>query len=161
MLKLFMCLLGVVLLGNKSCNSGALGDFVNLLKTSDKVELFVVEAFPTAAQEQTLDATYVADYKVSEFIPTDPAEATALTFAAVDVKNFDLINVKNCPFMAKYALRFSKGKDRVTMVISPAACGKARMIFASGAKEKNLELTPENSLEAAIQKIVSKQAIVK
>ena len=77
--KLLMCLLSVVLLGSKSCSSKALGDFVNLLKTSDKVELFAVEAFPTAAQEQTLDATYVADYKVSEFIPTDPAEATALT----------------------------------------------------------------------------------
>jgi len=159
--KLLMCLLSIVLLGNKSCSSKALGDFVNLLKTSDKVELFAVDAFPTAAQEQTLDATYVADYKVLEFIPTDPVEATALTLAAVEVKNFDLINVKNCPFMAKYALRFSKGKDRITMVISSAPCGKARMIFASGAKERSLELTPENSLEAAIQKIVSKQAIVK
>lgn len=157
--KLLMCLLSVVLLGSKSCNSKALGDFVNLLKTSDKVELFAVDAFPTAAQEQTLDATYVADYKVLEFIPTDPVEATALTLAAVEVKNFDLINVKNCPFMAKYALRFSKGKDRVTMVISSAPCGKARMIFASGAKERSLELTPENSLEAAIQKIVSKPLI--
>ena len=159
--KLLMCLLSVVLLGNKSCSSKALGDFVNLLKTSDKVELFAVDAFPTAAQEQTLDATYVADYKVLEFIPTDPVEATALTLAAVEVKNFDLINVKNCPFMAKYALRFSKGKDRVTMVISSAPCGKARMIFASGAKERSMELTPGNSLEAAIQKIVSKQAIIK
>ncbi|WP_373552193.1 hypothetical protein [Haliscomenobacter sp.] len=159
--KLLMCLLSVVLLGSKSCSSKALGDFVNLLKTSDKVELFAVEAFPTAAQEQTLDATYVADYKVSEFIPTDPVEATALTLASIEVKNFDLINVKNCPFMAKYALRFSKGKDRITMVISSSPCGKARMLFASGAKERSLELTPENSLEAAIQKIVSKQAIVK
>jgi hypothetical protein len=159
--KLLMCLLSVVLLGSKSCNSKALGDFVNLLKTSDKVELFAVDAFPTAAQEQTLNATYIADYKVLEFIPTNPVEATALTLAAVEVKNFDLINVKNCPFMAKYALRFSKGKDRITMVISSAPCGKARMIFASGAKERSLELTPENSLEAAIQKIVSKQAIVK
>lgn len=159
--KLLMCLLSIVLLGSKSCSSKALGDFVNLLKTSDKVELFAVEAFPTAAQEQTLDATYIADYKVLEFVPTNPAEATVLTLAAVDVKNFDLINVKNCPFMAKYALRFSKGKDRVTMVISPAPCGKARMLFASGAKERSLELTPENGLEAAIQKIVNKQAIVK
>lgn len=157
--KLLMCLLSVVLLGSKSCNSKALGDFVNLLKTSDKVELFAVEAFPTVAQEQTMNATYVADYKVIELIPTGPAEAASLTFAAVDAKNFDLVNVKNCPFMAKYALRFSKGKDRVTMVISPAPCGKARMLFASGAKERNLELTPENSLEAAIQKIVSKPLI--
>lgn len=161
MSKLFLCLLGVMLLGNKSCNSGALGDFINLLKTSDKVELFVVDSFPTAAQEQDLKSTYVADYKVIEFIPTGPGQATALTFAAVEVKNFDLVNVKNCPFMAKYALRFSKGKDRVTMVISPAPCGKARMVFSSGAKERNMELKPENDLEAEIQKVAAAQSVIK
>lgn len=159
--KLIMCLFAVMLLSNKSCNSGALGDFVNLLKTSDKVELFVVESFPTAAQEQNTTSTYVADYKVIEFIPTGPGQATALTLESVDVKNFDLINVKNCPFMAKYALRFSKGKDRVTMVISPAPCGKARVLFSSGVKEKNLELTPENGLEVEIQKVVAAQSIIK
>lgn len=160
--KLIMCLFTVLLLtANKSCSSGALGDFVNLLKTSDKVELFVVEPFPTAAQEQNLSSTYVADYKVVEFIPTGPGQATALTLESVDVKNFDLVNVKNCPFMAKYALRFSKGKDKVTMVISPTPCGKIRVVFSSGVKEKNLELTPENGLEAEIQKVISAQSIVK
>ena len=63
--------------------------------------------------------------------------------------------------MAKYALRFSKGKDKVTMVISPAPCGKARVIFSSGVKEKNLELTLENGLEAEIQKVISAQSLVK
>jgi hypothetical protein len=161
MSKLLLCLCCVLLVAGKSCNSKALGDFFNLLKTSDKVELFVVEAFPTAAAEQNLSATYVADYKVLEFIATDPAEATALTLAAVEVKNFDIVNVKSCPFMAKYALRFSKGKDQVTLVLSPSPCGKTRILYASGAKEKALDLTPENRLEAAIQKIVDKQSLVK
>ena len=159
--KLLMYLMSVMLLGSKACNSNILGDFAKIFKSVDKTELYVIDAFPTPAQEQDLSKTYIADYKVMEYLPLSADEAASIKLAAVNIRNYDALNVKSCPFMAKYAVRFTTAKEQLTYIISPTPCGKTRLVFSANTriKDKSMDLTPENGLEAAIQKVIEKSTV--
>jgi len=159
--KLLMYLSCVVLLGSKACDSNILGDFAKIFKSVDKTELYAIDAFPTPAQEQDLSKTYVADYKVMEYLPLSTDEAASLKLAAVNIRNYDALNVKSCPFMAKYAVRFTTAKEQLTYVISPAPCGKIRMVFSADTKikDKLMDLISENGLDAAIRKVIEKSMV--
>ena len=119
------------------------------------VALFEIENYRTSLDSQDKKKEYVADYQINKKIELSRRDKKHLHEVALEVSNYETVTFKSCPFVAKYAVVFSKGDEQITLIISAKACGKVIIFDKKDEKyTKNYDLVEKNSLESKILKII-------
>ena len=132
------------------------GNKTFVLDDHTEVALFEVENYRTSLDSQDKKKQYVADYQVSKKINLTKRDKRHLEEASLEVKNYETKTFKSCPFMAKYALVFTKGEEQITLIIGEKTCGKVIIFDKKNEKyTKNYDLNEKNTLEEKIFKILN------
>jgi hypothetical protein len=127
---------------------------IQIIRKNQSVELFAIDDFPTKKTEQDTTANYIEDYKILREITLDKDAKIKLRDEVSESKNYNIINQKSCPQIAKYALRFRKKDEYIIIVISPDPCSKS-LIFSSdkNLNATNVELSSTNTLEPLLKEL--------
>jgi hypothetical protein len=141
MKSLFILLLGLSLVGCQNLWSG------KNKKHADMVQLYMVDATPTAPNMQSADKNYVLDFAVLKPVDLSPDEAAALYTAMEDTENFTAENRKRCPFIGQYAVEVA---GEFVAVISSSPCSKVQMREDDEKQIQYLELVENNGVEAVL-----------
>jgi hypothetical protein len=119
---------------------------------ADSIALYQVDGYPTPPAEQRADGQYLHGYAVTGQQPITPLQMADIKLALLDKATFDTAAVKSCPMVAQMALGlWEKGKPSMTLVLSPAPCGKALLLDAKPDDQPlYMELVPGNRLEGLV-----------
>jgi hypothetical protein len=153
--KIGMALLALLLTGAllTACKPAQpMKAYQKTVTAADSLVLYQVEEYPTEPSAQQTGQYYLHDYATLGRQQLSAAEMKDLQAILIDPATFDSAAVKSCPMLAKMALDIRrKGKSTMTLVMSPAPCGKV-LIFegAHGTQPKSMELAPGNRLEAIV-----------
>ena len=131
------------------------------IKNSCKVEMYMVEAIPVMSVEQVQGLNYIYDYLIIKTKTVKKKDAMSVFSAVLDTNQYVYGEAKKCPFMAKYAVRFTKCNKSITVVISPQPCDKA-IIFCPGSiiDKKHIDLVDHSSIISTIDKLMNPTGIV-
>ena len=131
------------------------GNKVFVIQNHSDVALFEVESYATKLDSQDKKKQYVADYQIKKKIDISKKHKKHLQETCLEVKNYETKTFKSCPFVAKYALVFTKGEEQITLIIGEKTCGKVIIFDKKDEKyTKNYDLNEKNSLEEKIFKIL-------
>jgi hypothetical protein len=119
------------------------------------VTLFEVESYATKLDSQDKKKQYINDYQIIKKIDLSRKEKKYLQESVLEVKNYETKTFKSCPFVAKYAIVFTKGEEQITLIISAKSCEKVIIFDKKDVKNtKNYDLNEKNSIEEKILKIL-------
>ncbi|PKQ68881.1 hypothetical protein [Raineya orbicola] len=124
----------------------------DIIEEATEVALYEVKATPIASKDQEKDKVYLGDYEMLKKVEISAENAENLKKAVLDTNNY-ISEKKTCPMQAKYALKFSKKRHYITLIISENTCEK--MIIFSSEKDINKhyhDFKTPNSLYPLIEK---------
>ena len=130
------------------------GNKAFVIQNHSDVALFEVESYATKLDSQEKKKQYFADYEVTKKVEISRRDKKHLQETSLEAKNYETKIFKSCPFVAKYALVFTKGEEQIVLIISAKTCGKVIIFDKKDEKyTKNYDLNEKNSLEERIFKI--------
>lgn len=97
----------------------------------DQIQVYEVDQFATPKNEQVAGNTYLSDYQIKKTIPLNKTTLKSLKKILLDSGAFHKDPVKNCPFIAQYAIHcFNDKNEFYNVILSNESCPKCQ-IFAS------------------------------
>jgi hypothetical protein len=104
------------------------------IEKSEKVQLFVVDEFATAPEEQNANETYLMDYQIFNQIPLSDSQQIDLKTFVINPDNYTKNVARTCPFIGKFGLSFSQNGKVVTMIVGSENCPKC-LVSGEGIEE--------------------------
>ena len=128
------------------------GTSEGLIKGCQKLEVFMVESIPVMSVEQMQGKEYICDYPVVSSSMVKKKDGKSLILAVLDTNQYMSGLIKKCPFMGKYAVRFTKGNQSLTLIISAEPCDKV-IIFCPGSPidKKHIDIKERSAIIAFIE----------
>jgi hypothetical protein len=161
---IIIALFGVLgLYGNinaqKNSKDIVFGNRTFVVQEASEIELFEVEKYRTKADSQDGKKQYTADYEILKKIELSKKDKKHLQDEFLEAKNYETTVFKSCPFIGNYGVVFTKGDDKIIVIVGNKNCGKV-LIFDSilDSKDekniKNYDLSQKNDIETKISKVV-------
>jgi hypothetical protein len=149
-LAMTLGLLGLAFAACKTPHSSQ--SLTQAVASADSLLIYQVEEYPIAPAEQVSGQYYLHDYAMHGKQALSAAQIAELKAILLDPTTFDTTAVKSCPMLPKMAIDLQrKGKSSMTLILSPAPCGKVLVFGADPrARPTPMELTPGNKLEAMV-----------
>jgi len=128
------------------------GNECRIIKSSCRVQVYLIDPIPVYAVEQVPNEEYIYDYKIMRKMEFKKNIAKVVTDAILDTMQYLPLVTKTCPFMGTYAVKYTVGKKTVTVVISANPCDKV-IIFCPGSviDKKHIDIKDNGTLLAAIR----------
>ena len=131
------------------------GNKAFIIQNNTEIAFFEVENYRIKPDSQDQKKQYVADYQIKKRIDISKKHKKQLQETCLEVKNYETKTFKSCPFVAKYALVFTKGEEQIMLIIGEKTCGKVIIFDKKDEKyTKHYDLNEKNSLEEKIFKIL-------
>lgn len=133
------------------------GEYASIILKASTVKIYRIQKYPVVSAEQERNTQYVYDYEITRVYTYDDTDKLdTLTTNLMDTTQFLFEDKRTCPFVGKYAIEFTKGRKKLTIVFSERPCYKV-IIFCPGTKidKMHLDLGENNKIFESLQPLAS------
>jgi hypothetical protein len=125
----------------------------DIIQEATEISLWEIAEQPIPEKEQEKNKTYIEDYLTLKKVSIPQEDIETLKKTVLNAENYTA-DKKHCPMVAKYAIRFSKKRHHITLILSSNTCEKT-IIFSS---EKSIhkhyhDLKASNGIHQLIERI--------
>jgi hypothetical protein len=127
----------------------------DIIEQANSIELFEIKERPILRKEQKKENTYINDYEVIKKITIESSNLDNLKKIVLDTANYEMKDKKTCPFLPKYALKFTKKKSYITLILANGECNKT-YIYSSAkhVSHQNFDLKYGNQIESLLNELI-------
>ncbi|MCU0439211.1 MAG: hypothetical protein MUC49_15040 [Raineya sp.] len=125
----------------------------HIIQEAKEVSLYEVSEQPVAPKQHKKDAQYIGDYEVLKTLKVSSDDVQNLKSVVLDEKNY-IKDKKTCPMLSKYAIKFTKDKHYIALIVSPNTCEKVSVFSSEKSVNKQFhDLASPNSIHQTLEKI--------
>ncbi len=125
--------------------------YVGIVKRAASIAVFSIDTNPVEEEVQDSTKKYVAGYPVMNAVTLTHTKTANLKKAVLQQENYLSDATKRCPFEGRYAVVFTKGKKKVTIITSSSACRKVKVYLpGTSLAAQSYDLPDSNSIEKAL-----------
>jgi hypothetical protein len=123
------------------------GLYSSLITKATSVNVFQIEKYPVVSADQLPNVMYKYDYEINKVYEHSSKMANSFVTYLLDSTQYAYDDKRTCPFIGKYAVEFTKGKNTLTIIFSEAPCYKM-IIFCPGTDidKKHIDLGKNNKI---------------
>jgi hypothetical protein len=132
------------------------GMYSSLIAKASNIKVYQIEKYPVVSSEQLPDVMYIYDYGITQVYTPASSLIDSLSIQLLDTTQFLYNDARNCPFVGKYAVEFTKGKSTITLIFSEDPCYKM-IVFCPGTDidRKHIDLGENNAIYQSLKILAS------
>lgn len=133
------------------------GEYSDIITKANQVKIYRIQKYPVVSAEQERNTEYIYDYEVTRVYTYDKGDRLdSLNIFLMDTTQFLYEDKRTCPFIGKYAVEFTKGKKKLTIVFSERPCYKVIIFCPDTEIDKlHLDLGKNNKIYDSLQPLAS------
>lgn len=154
--SLFFCLI-LSLSFSKDPLHKVFGEYASIILKATSVKVYRIQQYPVVSTEQEPKILYVYDYGVTHIYNYDNDNRfDSLNTFLLDTAQFLYDDQRKCPFVGRYAVEFTKGKQTLTLLFSEKPCYKM-IVFCPGTDidRTHFDLGENNKIYEALTPLAS------